>query len=176
MKKVEKTTGVYAIQNKLDGNNYAGSAIDIRKRWSEHRYTLNRGIHANIHLQRAWKKYGEENFEFIILQITPDREIALILENWYLENTPCYYNIAKNATKPALGKPQSYETIYKRQLSRKYSLKKSITIYEHLTGKKLTNIELDELKIKHKTINDLIKKGEYERLSNFLELESEEYL
>jgi len=59
--------GIYAIVNKLNGVVYIGQAINIRKRWASHNHYLARGNHRNCYLQRAWDKYGSENFEFTVL-------------------------------------------------------------------------------------------------------------
>lgn len=60
-------TGVYQIRNAITGKRYVGSAGDIFLRWRQHRTRLRRNNHPNEHLQYAWNKYGEANFEFAIL-------------------------------------------------------------------------------------------------------------
>lgn len=65
----ELDTGVYCICNTVNGKRYVGSAAQsFRKRWWEHRSRLRQGRHSNLHLQRAWDKYGEDAFEFTILE------------------------------------------------------------------------------------------------------------
>lgn len=61
------TCGIYMIQNKANGKIYIGQAIDIKNRWKDHKTYLRGGYHVNKHLQNAWNKYDEENFEFSIL-------------------------------------------------------------------------------------------------------------
>jgi len=62
-------TGVYAIRHKISLKVYVGSAaVSIKKRWYIHKCLLRRDLHHNKHLQRAWLKYGEEAFEFIVLE------------------------------------------------------------------------------------------------------------
>jgi predicted GIY-YIG superfamily endonuclease len=56
--------GVYIINNKLNGHNYIGSSINIKQRFAQHKSTLRHNTHRNQHLQNAWNKYGEENFDF----------------------------------------------------------------------------------------------------------------
>jgi len=75
-----KNFGIYVIINLVDNKVYIGSTIrNFRKRWREHRDSLKDGNHRNTHLQRAWNKYGEENFEFQILEKLEDRtDISLI--------------------------------------------------------------------------------------------------
>ena len=60
--------GIYKIQNLVNGKIYIGQSVNIEKRWSTHRSALENNYHYNIHLQSAWKKYGEENFKFSIVE------------------------------------------------------------------------------------------------------------
>lgn len=61
-------SGIYKIINIINNLFYIGSAIDIKKRILRHSFDLKRGIHANSHLQRAWDKYGKENFIFEVVE------------------------------------------------------------------------------------------------------------
>jgi len=63
--KILRNCGVYIINNKLNGHNYIGSSVNIKKRFSTHKTDLRKNKHPNRYLQHAWNKYGEENFEFI---------------------------------------------------------------------------------------------------------------
>ena len=63
---ITKISGIYKIINKIDGKYYVGSSQDINKRWNSHLNELNRDNHWNIHLQRAWNKYGKNSFDFTI--------------------------------------------------------------------------------------------------------------
>jgi group I intron endonuclease len=67
-------SGIYKITNLINGKVYIGQSIDIlNKRWPYHKYLLNCDKHSNKHLQNAWNKYGEDNFDFsIICQCDPD--------------------------------------------------------------------------------------------------------
>jgi len=57
-------SGIYIIKNLINGHFYIGSAININKRCHEHRRALIKNNHCNVRLQRAWDKYGENNFYF----------------------------------------------------------------------------------------------------------------
>lgn len=60
---------IYKIVNKVNGKFYIGSTIrkkHIRK--YEHLSQLRKRIHTNSHLQSAFNKYGEPNFEFLIVE------------------------------------------------------------------------------------------------------------
>ncbi len=66
---MDKLCGIYMIRNKVNNNVYIGQAVDIYYRWKwGHINYLNKNIHSNEHLQRAWNKYGQNNFEFKIIE------------------------------------------------------------------------------------------------------------
>ncbi|MEJ7617548.1 MAG: GIY-YIG nuclease family protein [Pyrinomonadaceae bacterium] len=83
-----RSSGVYQIRCLHTGKVYIGSTVDFSKRWGQHRRSLRRGSHPNARLLRAWKKYGEENFEFTILEIV-DVPDLLRAEQLWLEKTRC---------------------------------------------------------------------------------------
>lgn len=60
--------GVYKITNNVNGKIYIGQSISIQSRWKEHVNSLRRGDSNCTLLQRAWNKYGEQNFTFEILE------------------------------------------------------------------------------------------------------------
>jgi group I intron endonuclease len=62
-----KICGIYAIKNIINKKVYIGQSNNILSRFSNHKYELNNSKHSNSHLQRAWHKYGKENFIFEIL-------------------------------------------------------------------------------------------------------------
>lgn len=92
-----KKSGVYKIVNMVNKKYYVGSSNDILGtggRWNEHTNDLTANRHANIHLQRAWNKYGKDNFSFLILE-EMNREQLLEREQVYLdvadkERAQCY--------------------------------------------------------------------------------------
>lgn len=81
----ELKSGIYKITCSENGRVYVGQAINIKDRWMSHMQCLNRNKHHNIHLQRAWNKYGEECFKFEVIEYCEpsnlnDREIHWIKE------------------------------------------------------------------------------------------------
>lgn len=64
-------SGVYRIVNLVNGNQYYGSTTNLYRRKHRHFKGLREGNHENNHLQRAYDKYGESNFEFQILGYYP---------------------------------------------------------------------------------------------------------
>ena len=61
-------SGIYCIQNLVNDTKYIGKAVDIDVRWRNEINELRRNAFHNIHLQRAWNKYGENNFKFEIVE------------------------------------------------------------------------------------------------------------
>ena len=61
---MKKSSGIYKITNKTNGNYYIGSASIICNRWWIHISKLRKNCHSNKYLQNAFNKYGESNFEF----------------------------------------------------------------------------------------------------------------
>ncbi len=57
-------SGVYVIENILNGNTYIGSSMHLKRRWTIHRWFLRNGSHHNNHLQNAFNCYGEGAFIF----------------------------------------------------------------------------------------------------------------
>jgi group I intron endonuclease len=61
--------GVYKITNVINGKVYIGQSINIKARWKDHVNSLNRKDSNSVLLQRAWNKYGEDNFSFEVLEL-----------------------------------------------------------------------------------------------------------
>lgn len=60
--------GIYKITNTINNKLYIGCASNIRTRVNGHLYDLRKGIHSNTYLQKAWNKYGKENFIFEMIE------------------------------------------------------------------------------------------------------------
>lgn len=76
---------VYEIRNIVNDKRYVGqsSQKDQQRLW-EHKTYLKKGNHQNRHLQRAWKKYGEENFVISILEECSSLDELNQLETYYV--------------------------------------------------------------------------------------------
>lgn len=97
-----KKSAIYGILNLLDGKIYIGSAIKINMRLSSHKSKLNKNTHINPHLQRAWNKYSELAFEFIVLEYCDTLNLIEREQYWIdltKSNDPMFgYNIRKKAS------------------------------------------------------------------------------
>lgn len=90
---------IYAIRHVESGKFYVGSAVDLYRRWKQHRHSLNAGTHRNRKLQNAWNKYGKSAFEFLVVEAC-DREHAVLLEQVWLDWTQAVklgYNLTPTA-------------------------------------------------------------------------------
>ena len=81
--------GIYKIRNKLNNKCYIGCSYNIEKRFYEHKRTLNKGKHHSLIFQRAWDKYGEDNFELEII-LECNRENLKNEEQKFLNTKPEY--------------------------------------------------------------------------------------
>ena len=76
--------GIYKIINKIDGKYYIGRTNHFNLRWRQHCNELNRGNHHNQHLQNAWNKYGQNNFEFVITDNIIDQKSQIFAEQQHI--------------------------------------------------------------------------------------------
>jgi hypothetical protein len=62
--------------------------VNLRARWDAHRRDLRRGLHHNPYLQHAWDRYGESDFELVVLEYV---EVARLLdtEQLWIDRTGC---------------------------------------------------------------------------------------
>lgn len=62
------TTGIYLILNTVNNHKYIGQSKNIEHRWAGHISSLRKGRHGNAHFQNAWNKYGEDLFDFQVIE------------------------------------------------------------------------------------------------------------
>ena len=96
---MEVISGIYAIVNSTNNNQYIGSSKDIYGRWVQHQNDLKKERHHNPHLQNAWKLYGEDSFNFCILEQTNNDTQTLFEReqywyDYYKEKNIQLYNVS----------------------------------------------------------------------------------
>lgn len=134
----EKVCGIYKIENLVNNKKYIGLSNNIDARWRSHRNMLNRNDHFNIFLQRAWNKYGEENFKFDIIKECSPSELSK-KEIYYIKlyqsnNDNFGYNLSSGGDNPTINE----DSLLRKSL--KYSkrvlqfTKEGIFIAEHQNG------------------------------------------
>src|ERR1700737_5640504 len=92
-------SGVYRIVHIATGKLYIGSAANIATRWGQHRHMVRHGKHHSAYLQRAWNKYGEQDFAFeVIEKIIPDKCVER--EQYWIDTLHPGYNVYPLAASP----------------------------------------------------------------------------
>lgn len=76
--------GIYCITNKINEIVYVGSSKRLLDRFSDHKRNLKNGRHENLHLQRAFKKYGLENFKYEILELVDNVDNLFEREEFWI--------------------------------------------------------------------------------------------
>jgi group I intron endonuclease len=142
---IQSNSGIYKITNVISGKIYIGCTSNLRKRINRHSYELKKEIHKNAYLQKAWLKYGEENFIFEIIEECDITDLH-IKEHYWVTKLKCLdktigYNI--KPTDPNGYSIHSEETKEKLRIANK--------------GKKPSDICIQKLKeriisVEHKEI------------------------
>lgn len=93
--------GIYQIICTVTGKIYIGSSVNLRKRCRDHFVELRRNNHKNPKLQRAYSKYGEEFFVFIVIELVLIPEHLTAREQYWFKKLNPFgergYNIAPTA-------------------------------------------------------------------------------
>lgn len=74
--------GIYGIKNKVNNKIYIGQSINIQSRWKTHLRELNNKKHANKKLTNSFEKYGENQFEFIMLEVCSKEDAPWKEQEW----------------------------------------------------------------------------------------------
>ena len=101
---------IYKIENTVNGKVYIGQTNDPERRKKDHFGRLKRNKHENPYLQSAWNKYGEDNFNF---EVIDGGENYNQLEKYYIEkyksnNSNYGYNVLSGGEEPPLHKGENH--------------------------------------------------------------------
>lgn len=80
------TRGVYALVHVASNLAYIGSSGSLSERKAKHLKELRLGLHYNAGLQAAFDEFGEDAFEFRVIEAVDRREDLLSREQWWLDN------------------------------------------------------------------------------------------
>jgi group I intron endonuclease len=109
------TSGIYRITNTINNKHYVGSSKNIEQRFSAHRSKLSKGIHPNCHLQSAWKKYGEEAFEFVVVLECPEEQLLENEDRFISSMSACDRSVGYNI------RPSASRTVISEETKKKLS-------------------------------------------------------
>lgn len=86
---------IYRISRVGTQDGYVGSSVQLSQRWAYHRTSLRKGVHHCRHLQRAWNKYGEDAFDFAILEtaVCKTRQERFIAELAWIARAGTYNHL-----------------------------------------------------------------------------------
>lgn len=122
---VAKVCHIYLIRCLPTGREYVGSTVAPRLRWNTHKKFLNRKIHGNPKLQRAWNKYGEAQFEFRTVEQCSEIDREKRETSWIQDTGSAKYGFnlsgvefSAYATMGMLGKRHSPESRAKMRAAR----------------------------------------------------------
>lgn len=149
---IYKEYGIYGIKNKVNNKIYVGKTMmNFGDRWDCHKSQLRGGYHDNPHLQNSWNKYGEDNFEFIIIyncENNEDVDQVNLLEIEYIKHyrdLGLSYNIHDGGDGGLLlGKHLSEET--KRKIGEKNRI--------NMTGRKASEKTKQKMSESHRKFYD----------------------
>lgn len=101
--------GIYKIINMQSNKFYIGSAVNLRKRISRHKWDLKNNRHPNKILQNIYDKHSLDILEFIVLEIVEDKTKLIEREQFYIDTLKPEYNLTLIAGSQ-LGLKRSDET------------------------------------------------------------------
>ena len=92
------TMGIYQIRNIINEHIYIGSSHNIEERFKRHKRDLYNQTHHSIYLQRAYNKYGINNFVYEIIEEVYIEKDLLDREQYYIDKLNPQYNVSTKAT------------------------------------------------------------------------------
>lgn len=93
-------SGLYLITNKITGDYYGGSSVDIDRRWKEHKRSVKSTKLSCPKLHSDMRVYGVDAFDFKILLICSVSDLSMYEQLWLNYNVGLLncYNIATDST------------------------------------------------------------------------------
>lgn len=143
-------SGIYCIENKINGKKYIGSAIHFGRRFNHHNGYINRGDNKCGLLQQAANKYGSDNLKMYIIEVV-QKELVSEREQYWIDMIRPKYNLRLKNVHSNIGLKWSDETKKKIGLA-------SIGRTPPNKGKKTSRETIEKAK-KNRTV--FRKKGEY---------------
>lgn len=93
-------SGIYKIVNLINGKLYVGSAVNLQRRFQQHRWDLKTGRHKGKKLLKAVQKNGIELFAFDLIELC-EKDALIEREQYWMDYNNCVktgYNLAPKAS------------------------------------------------------------------------------
>lgn len=137
---MENIIGIYSITNKINNFRYIGQSNNIKRRWHRHKTELNNNSHPNKYLQRAFNKYGVDNFEFEILEECNSRDELNKKETYWCNfYKPNVYNLGNTGEVGTCSEEtKKLMSLHNRLKGKKRSQEECKKISMALKGRKLS--------------------------------------
>lgn len=115
---MNRRCGIYRVLCENNERIYFGQTSNFKQRSAEHLSKLRGNSHENIHLQRAFNKYGEDSFVFEFIEEVPEQDLTKV-EQEYLNSRPWreLFNICKVAAKPPSAKGRKWSEEQRKAIS-----------------------------------------------------------
>lgn len=86
----DSSAGIYTITHRASGRCYVGQSVNILRRWGVHRAALRHNKHLSKYLQRVWAKYGEDAFDFQLVENCEPDDLTEREQFWMDELLPVF--------------------------------------------------------------------------------------
>ncbi len=73
-KLTHRPMGVFLIRNRVNGKVFIDSSINVPGKINRHKFQFNLNGHPNKALQKDWNEFGEDSFEFEVLEDLSPRD------------------------------------------------------------------------------------------------------
>jgi group I intron endonuclease len=96
----KQISAIYIITCTVNNKHYIGKSVHYFHRIGQHKIALKENRHHSYHLQKAYNKYGEDNFIFEILEEYPKNILNSMEKYWITLLDTCNRNYGYNILNP----------------------------------------------------------------------------